>query len=154
MIHAMAEYIFYEGRIHHYVELLDELNRGVHFAVLPDGQAVQHADPHTLLWHAAGANMESVGVELLVPGVYDLGGLYTKIHSKWQYPKAQYIGLLNIMSFLDDTGYLIGKHATPNGQKFSWDYHSTQSRGRKKDPGSSFNQHIWMNMLEGRFDGK
>ena len=151
MIHAMAEYIYYDGRIYHYTELLEELNRGVHFSVLPDGQAVHHNDPHTLLWHAAGANMESSGAELIVPGVYDLNSLYTKIHSAWQYPRQQYEGLIDIMSFLHNSNYLIG---SPNNSKFNWDLHSVQSQGRKRDPGTSFNQQYWIGMLERRFSGE
>jgi len=148
MIHAMAEYIYFEGRIVHAWELLDMLGRGSHFSITSAGQAVQHQDPRTTLWQAKGANRESCGVEMLIPGVYDLTALYTKINSTEHYYKQSYYdGLLNIQRYLNSIDYL-------HSPAFNWDLHSAQSRGRKHDPGSSFSVDKWTDMLREEFDGK
>ena len=79
MIHAMAQNIWYESRMWNYYDLLTSLGRGVHFAILPDGQVIQHAPITRRLWHARDAHWDSVGGELLVSGVYELCALYSKI---------------------------------------------------------------------------
>ena len=148
MIHAMAEYIWYEGRMWNYAELLHQLGRGIHFAILPCGQIIQHNDPRTTLWHAKGDNRDSCGVELLIPGVFDLTALYTEINSREHYyHSTYYTGLLEIQKKLNKIGYL-------HSPTFNWDLHSAQSRGRKHDPGSSFSIDKWTDMLREEFDGK
>lgn len=149
MIHAMAEYIWHEGKLWHYAELLKYLGNGTHFAVHHTGQVVQHAEPRQMLWHAAGANQESCGVELLIPGVYTLTELYTKISGDGHdgvYHAAYYRGLLNTMKFLHDDGYV-------RMPEFGWELHSAQSKGRKRDPGSSFSVDQWTDMLRVEFNG-
>ena len=147
MIHAMAMNIWYKGRMWHYADLLSELNRGVHFAILPCGQVIQHNDPRTILWHAKGANSESCGVEMLVPGVFDLDALYTKINSQEHYYKHSYYkGLIDIQRLLVAKDYV-------RNPTFNWDIHSAQSRGRKQDPGSSFSINKWTDMLRNQFYG-
>jgi len=142
MIHAMAEYIYFEGRIVHAWELLEMLGRGVHFSITPAGQVVQHQDPRTTLWQAAGANRDSCGVEMLIPGVYDITALYTKINSsEHYYTQSYYSGLIDIVQYLDkEKSYL-------HSPEYNWDLHSAQSRGRKHDPGSSFSVDKWTTML-------
>lgn len=145
MIHAMAEYIYFEGRMIHAWELLEMLGRGSHFSIVPSGQVVQHADPRSTLWQARGANRESCGVEMLIPGVYDLTALYTKINSSEHYYRQSYYdGLLTIQKHLKEQDYL-------RSPAFNWDTHSAQSRGRKFDPGSSFSIDKWTDMLREEF---
>lgn len=148
MIHAMAMNIWYQNRMWNYAELLMELDRGVHFAVLPCGQVIQHNDPRSMLWQARGANRESCAVELLIPGVFDLDALYTKINNDgWIYPRAQYVGLISIQRLLTAADYL-------HSPEYNWDLHHIQSKGRKRDPGSSFNIPMWTDMLREQFNGE
>ena len=148
MIHAMAMNIWYQNRMWHYADLLEHLGRGVHFAILPCGQVIQHNDPRTTLWQARGANQESCAVELLIPGVFDLTALYTKINSdEHYYRQSYYNGLLSIQRLLTAADYT-------RSPQFNWDLHSVQSRGRKHDPGSSFSIDKWTDMLREQFDGK
>lgn len=146
MIHAMAQNIWYEDRMWHYDELLRMLNFGTHFAVLPDGQAIRHNQPRTLLWHAAGANTTSCGVELLVPGVFNLPDLDKKIDgpSNFKYPHEQMEGLMNIMRFLVANKYV-------KEPVYDWNLHSVQSKGRKFDPGYAFSTIEWTEMLQKRY---
>lgn len=148
MIHAMARSIYYEGRMWDYFDLLNHLNRGVHFAVLPDGQVIQHAPIDNMLWHAKGANFGSIGVELLVEGVYDLGALHRKIDPNIAtfnvYSREQYDGLLSVIDYLVVKDYV----RTPY---YNWDTHHSQSGGRKRDPGNSFDFATWIDMLRLRY---
>ena len=148
MIHAMARDIWYEGIMQNYFDLLTSLGRGVHFVILPDGQVIQHAPITRRLWHARGANWDSVGVELLVEGVYDLGALYSKINKNTAafdvYSRGQYDGLLSIMDYLVEKDYVKSPY-------FNWDTHQSQSSGRKKDPGNSFDFATWTEMLRLRY---
>ncbi len=148
MIHAMAQTIYYQGIMWPYTDLLDKLDRGVHFSILPCGQVIQHADPRTMLWHAKGANRESCGVELLVPGVFDLGALYAKIDRKTMaydvYTLPQYTGLISIMDFLVESDYV-------RNPFYNWDIHSAQSHHRKKDPGAAFSVTAWTEDLRLRY---
>ncbi len=144
MIHAMAMFIWYKDRMWDYAALLQELGRGVHFAILPCGQVIQHNDPRTTLWHARGANRGSCGVELLVEGVFDLDALYRKIDQNTAafnvYSREQYDGLLSVMDLLVQEEYV----RTPY---YNWDTHHSQSGGRKRDPGNSFDFATWIEML-------
>ena len=151
MIHAMARTIYYQGIMWNYTDLLNKLERGIHFSVFPDGQVVQHADPRTVLWHAKGANRESCGVELLVEGVYDLGALrslITRPTSAYDvYTRRQYVGLMNIMDYLVETEYV-------RSPEYNWDLHSIQSAQRKFDPGASFSVATWTEALRFRYGSR
>ena len=146
MIHAMAEYIWYNGRMWNYRELLVELDRGIHFAILPCGQVIQFNDPRSVLWQARGANHSTCAVELLVPGVFDLDALYSKINStSFLYPAMQYDGLFTVMNYLyENLEYVMDPVV-------DWQLHHEQSKGRKKDPGSSFDIGLWKGMLREQY---
>ena len=142
MIHAMAMNIYYNGRMYSYRELLEELDRGIHFAILPCGQVIQHNDPRSVLWQARGANETTCGVELLIPGVFDYTAFVSKLHTdEWVgYPIQQYQGLRTVMSHLVDLDYV-------QSPRTDWQLHEQQSGGRKPDPGPHFSQDRWMQML-------
>lgn len=151
MIHAMAQTIYYQGIMRDYTDLLHMLDRGVHFSILPCGQVIQHADPRTMLWHAKGANRESCGVELLVPGVFDLGALRSKIARPTAaydvYTKPQYVGLMSIMDYLVEINYA-------RSPEYNWDLHSIQSKRRKFDPGAAFSIPAWTEALRLRYGSR
>lgn len=145
MIHAMAQYIWYEGKMYHYDELLTKLSRGVHFAILPDGQIIKHASMDHMMWHAKGFNDKSWGVELIVPGVYDLGALYKKINRKCMaydvYTREQYDGLLLLLAYMSRGGYI-------SNPTTDWELHQHCSQGRKKDPGIAFDaKTLWQRAI-------
>ena len=145
----MAQYIWYKGKLWPYDLLLEELDRGVHFAILPDGQIVKHAEHTEVMWHARGANTRSVGVELIVPGVYDLAGLYRKIDGQPSmaydvYTRMQYQALMLLQGYLASYSFL----ADP---RIDWTLHSVQSYGRKRDPGSAFSVSTFKEKISGYF---
>jgi N-acetyl-anhydromuramyl-L-alanine amidase AmpD len=148
MIHAMAEYIFYKGKMWPYADLLKSLGRGAHFAILTDGQIIQHAPLSSMMWHARGFNRKSWGVELIVPGVYDLAGLYREIDRETMafdvYTRQQYHGIKNLMVFIASHGYI-------ENPKEDWGTHSAHSQGRKKDPGNAFDIGHLKEVLDGHF---
>ena len=148
MIHAMAEYIWYKDRMWHYTDLLLELNRGVHFAILTDGQIVKHQDHTKVLYHAAGFNLASVGVELIVPGVYDLGALYSKINRKTMafdvYTREQYKSIALLQGYLASHNFI-------RNPKIDWGLHSAHSQGRKRDPGYAFDTRHLKEVLDRHF---
>lgn len=148
MIHAMAQYIWYDGHLHHYDELLTRLARGVHFAILPDGQIIKHSSIGNLLWHAKGFNNKSWGVELIVPGVYDLGGLYRKINRKCMaydvYTREQYNAILLLLGYMASFGRILSP-------KTDWGLHEHHSQDRKRDPGASFSSKTLKEKADGYF---
>lgn len=147
----MAEYIWYKGKMWHYTALLEYLGRGVHFAILPDGQIIRHAEHMMMMYHAKGFNMKSVGVELIVPGVYDLDGLYRKINRECMaydvYTRDQYRAILLLLGYLASYGYL-------KNPRTDWGLHEHHSQDRKRDPGAAFDATTLKELALGYFIGE
>jgi len=112
---------------------------------------VKHGEPRDVFWHAKGANFTSVGVELLVPGVFTWDQWLPVIQQMPEagvYTARQYDGLLTVMDYLVKDGYVTG-----NPAEHSWQRHSVQSKGRKPDPGEAFSSKKFNNMLKQHYGG-
>ena len=72
VIHAMSEYFDHNGEHKHATQLLNSMGLSCHYMVTPGGSIIKCADPRELTaWHAKGHNFNSIGIELLVPGIND-----------------------------------------------------------------------------------
>ena len=143
VIHAMAEYIFYEGQLRPAADLLKYIDRGAHFTVLPHGRPVEHIDPSLVAWHAKGYNSVTAGAELLIPGIIDYGGLLREMARECAafdvYSRGQYRGLIDIISHLLAVGYL--------DSPLDYTFHEDLSPGRKFDPGPAFDRGVFHEMV-------
>lgn len=148
VIHAMAEYLIFEGQLWPAANFLKHINRGVHFTVLPHGRPVEHVDPSLIVWHARGSNMTTVGAELLIPGITNYLGLRREMGRECAafdvYSRGQYLGLVRIIEHLLDAGYL--------DDPDDYTFHEDLSPERKFDPGPAFHREVFQEMVDLRFN--
>jgi N-acetyl-anhydromuramyl-L-alanine amidase AmpD len=71
VIHAMGQFIESDGRIYYAKEWLDKLGYSAHILVDPVIGPISTRDLNMMAWHAKGFNANSVGIEFLVPGVWE-----------------------------------------------------------------------------------
>jgi AmpD protein len=137
IIHAMAEYIkveksfkvgdkvFNKGTYHAH-KWLQMLGLSAHFLQNPDGSFIKQRSTKEICWHAKGFNAGSIGIEILVAGVYTYEEFLKKIKTDWVTPD-QYKELILMSQGIIDY-FKIKKIKR----------HSDLSPGRKYDPGSGF----------------
>ena len=83
VIHCMAAEIDYEGKRLSAWELLDTLKLSVHMLIAKDGTRIRCRPDVSIAWHAKGFNTNSLGVEVLVPDVYNLNDLQQRTKTEW-----------------------------------------------------------------------
>ena len=135
IVHSMGEYIDNgKGDIYHAVDWLVFIGLSVHALIAPTGDIFRCREDNEGAWHARGHNVNSLGVEFLVPGVHNYSTFLETIKTDWVTPEQYKIGTTLIKSWIDK--YHIN----------SIDRHSDVSPGRKVDPGAGFK---WQEFLEG-----
>lgn len=72
IVHAIAEYIDTASRDYHCVDFLRKESLGAHYFVDPRGMILRTGDDESILYHARGHNEESIGIEIMVPGLHTL----------------------------------------------------------------------------------
>lgn len=133
VIHAMGEYIRYEGEVLHAVNFLamvkygDKHGLSAHILGCPNGDIIRCRRDDQGAYHASGYNEDSLGYEFLVPGIHD----YASFKKTIERP------------YLSPVQYKAGAHFI----KDEWiikrdimlvDRHSDISPERKADPGAGF----------------
>lgn len=83
VIHAMALQIDYQGDRMYAASFLDELGLSAHALVTPDGSVIRCRRDDQVAWHAKGFNQDSLGIEFLVPNVYNYGDWLQRINLAW-----------------------------------------------------------------------
>jgi len=107
-------------------EWLKLLGISAHYLLHPDGHFTKCRHTDLIAWHAKDFNTNSVGIEVLVEGVYTYEEFLEQIKTDWVKP-AQYSSLLELGSEI-----------------YNWwemkdlKRHSDLSPGRKYDPGTGF----------------
>jgi AmpD protein len=129
VIHAMGEFIKSE-RIgypsQHAVPFLNENGYSAHLLISPEGDVYKcHPFDH-VAYHAKGYNLNSIGIEFLVPGKHDYSSFLAAIKTDWVSEEQYQSGLAEIKAILHD--YPITRIVK----------HSDISPGRKYDPGEGF----------------
>lgn len=141
VIHAMGEYILYKGKWMHAVEFLEKaVGLSAHFLVTPSGVGIRLRNDDESAWHAKGFNTDSLGIEFLVPGVYEKYREFTRrIKTQWLTDAAYEKGLQIV-------NYWLSIH-----EVYEVKTHSMLSPGRKVDPGEGFPKaffHIGINHVK------
>ena len=134
VVHCMAEYIDTDGRDYSAVEFLDKIGLSVHALITPSGVIIRCRDDDQGAWHAKGYNTDSLGVEILVPGLHTYESFLQEIKMPY-YTTEQFSSLVFIVR-----NWMLAHDIKPQ----SIDRHSDISPGRKHDPGAGF---PWMECI-------
>lgn len=126
IIHSMAEYVPGSPSNQHATELLKALKLSVHALIAPDGTIIRCRQDWEGAYHAKGHNENSLGVEFLVPGVYDYGQFLKRIKTPYL-TKEQYASGVYLVS------HWAKQYAILDIQR-----HSDVDPSRKYDPGNGF----------------
>lgn len=133
VVHSMAEYLQTESGDFFAVDFLRSQGLSAHVFITPSGVRIRSREDHEGAWHAKGFNIDSLGIEFLVPGVHDyetfLETIKTWYITEWQYQA----GVLQVKEWIDKYGIS------------QIDRHSDLSPRRKYDPGVGF---PWGKFLE------
>lgn len=126
VVHAMAEKIKYRDEVLLAHEFLNNRGLSAHITVPPNGQIMRHRMDNQLAWHAAGFNVNSLGIEFLVPGTHDYASFLEAM-------KTDYLTKDQFNSGVEKVNEWVDLHDITH-----IDRHSTLSPKRKSDPGSGF----------------
>lgn len=116
---------------------LDLIGLSAHLLIASDGTPIRCRDDEQGAWHAKSYNSDSLGIEVLVPGVFGYGAFLEAIDEPWL-SQAQYITTVGAVR------QLRGKWGIGT-QPGELDRHCDLSPDRKKDPGRGF---PWQEFLE------
>lgn len=125
VIHAMGEFLE-AGEVDYFAkDFLDKLGYSAHFLVTPSGVVIRCRQLDEVSYHAKGHNVGSIGIEVLVPGVWTYGSFLERIKTSYMFEK-QYAALVELCR-------------TKELRALPYKRHSDLSPGRKFDPGDGFN---------------
>ena len=83
VVHAMAEYIFHEGKYKHAVDFLRDIGLSAHALICPDGTIIRCRNDNQGAYHARDFNKDSLGVEILVHGEHDYASFISAIKNNY-----------------------------------------------------------------------
>lgn len=142
VIHAMSEYIDYEGEHMHASTFLNRIGLSCHYMISPSGNIIQCGNPSELrAWHAKGHNLTSIGIEILVPGLNSYSEFIKTLNHSWVSSK-QYQALAELCAVcMDDYDMILRCERHIFG-------HDQLDPKRKKDPGKCFNWEFLFTLIE------
>jgi AmpD protein len=139
VVHAMGEYIEQGGRDFSAWQWLNRLQLSAHALVTPSGIVVECRDTDERAYHAKGYNRNSLGVEILVPGVHTYGTFLEAMKTDW----------VTIAAW-DAAVACVGKWAKEfDIPQNAIHRHSDLSPGRKFDPGTGFEWERFLTEVQG-----
>ena len=83
IIHSMAEWIDRPDRDYSAWEWLEKSGLSTHFFVTPLGLVLQQRQLNQRSYHARGHNLQSIGIEVLVPGLHTYESFLVTIQKPW-----------------------------------------------------------------------
>lgn len=125
VVHAMGEYILTDPP-RHAVSYLNFAKLSAHSLIAPDGTNYRCREDMEIAWHALDYNINTLGIEFLVPGDHTLATLIQAMNTNYVTEEAYQCGLAQIKTWL---------HNWPINKIVM---HSTLSPERKVDPGAGF----------------
>lgn len=128
VVHAMAEFVEQGDSDLPAWALLDRMGFSAHALITPSGVIVRTRFDAQVAYHAKGHNMNSLGVEFLVPGVHTYGSFLESMRHMYLTPAQYAAGLYLVRNWIKE-------HDIKPDQIFR---HSDLSPGRKYDPGAGF----------------
>lgn len=128
VLHAMGEFIDADPDDFYAPYFLASLNLGAHYFVSPSGVIVRAAKPDETCWHAKGHNTDSVGIEILVPGLHTYETFLAALNEGDPFSDAQYDAVRGLVADL--------KRGNPDFKTLTT--HAALDPGRKLDPGPHF----------------
>ncbi len=137
IIHSMAEYLYTEDGVHlHATEFLKSIGLSCDYMVTPGGDTIQcNMDPlKQYCWHAKGFNDDSIGIEVLVPGLWTYPDFKKAIHEDGWVSSPAFTEVINLTFDLCKVHNLTADDVYP--------HYKRDNRGIKKDPGRGFD---WQN---------
>lgn len=126
VVHAMAEFIVDGPKRYYAVEWLNHLQLSAHVLAAPDGTRFRCRLDGEGAYHAKGFNMDSLGVEVLVPGEHDYASFLEAI-------KRPYVSDAQYSAVLEQCREWLNLYPIERLAR-----HSDLSPGRKVDPGAGF----------------
>lgn len=129
IVHSMGELIDDGTDKLHAINFLKKLGLSAHILVAPNGDVIRCREDNQGAWHAKGFNTDSLGIEILVPGVHDYASFLEAIKTDWCTPEAFKSAVEMCRHWMDKYG------------RMSMDRHSDVDPERKYDPGSGFDWH-------------
>lgn len=127
IIHAMAEYLYHEGKWRHASEFLDMIGLSAHILIDPKGDIFKCRDNVQGGYHAKGHNVDTVGAEWLVEGEHDYESFISAIQAPY----------LTDIQFSNGCEY-IRKEWVEGLGILHYERHSDIDPLRKVDPGDGF----------------
>lgn len=89
IVHAMAYQIDYHGERLYAATFLDRIGLSAHILCTHHGKLIRCRHDDEIAWHAKGFNRNSLGIEILVPQVYDYGSFLQRIQEPWIRPDGE-----------------------------------------------------------------
>lgn len=129
IVHALAEYIVYNGKSMHAVDYLKFAGLSAHALITMSGVTIRCRRDDQGAYHAKKFNTNSLGIELLVPGRHDYESfLYTINNKDYLHIDAYLAAIRQVKSWVEKYSISIDKIKR----------HSDVDPDRKQDPGNMF----------------
>lgn len=127
ILHAMAEYLYHEGKWRHATEFLEMIGLSAHALISPNGDIYKCREDTQGAYHAKGHNKDTLGCEWLVEGRHDYGSFKETIKTPY----------LTDVQFNNGCKYIRDRWVEGLGI-LHHTMHSRVDPDRKVDPGHGF----------------
>lgn len=133
----MAEFIDTESGDYFCVEWLRKMGLSAHAFVTPSAVVIRSRDDNQGAWHARGHNLDSLGIEFLVPGLHTYATFLQAING-------DYLNSHELAAGVEVVRGWVADHTIEAIRQ-----HSQLSPDRKADPGKGFPWTKFLNDVKG-----